>query len=137
MSLVLDNSVTIAWLTANEKTFEVEKVFEQIGEQGACAPPIWLLEVANVLRIQEKHAIISREVRTQHIDRLDKLDIFIDMDSFDYVWNTTVHLADAFNLTIYDACYIELSLRKLLPLATLDKKMRSAAAALNIPLLGL
>jgi predicted nucleic acid-binding protein len=46
-------------------------------------------------------------------------------------------MADRFRLTIYDAAYIELANRRGLPLATLDGEVRAAAAALEVPLLGL
>jgi predicted nucleic acid-binding protein len=36
---------------------------------------------------------------------------------------------------VYDACYLELALRRGLPLATLDEDLRSAAAAEKVPLL--
>jgi predicted nucleic acid-binding protein len=38
---------------------------------------------------------------------------------------------------MYDATYLELAQRRSLPLATLDKELREAAAALDVPLLGL
>jgi predicted nucleic acid-binding protein len=40
-------------------------------------------------------------------------------------------------LTIYDACYLELALRRTLPLATLDRELRRAAEAEGVPLLGI
>ncbi len=48
----------------------------------------------------------------------------------------TVSLADRFKLTIYDAAYLELALRRSLPLATLDDELRAAATALGLRLLG-
>jgi predicted nucleic acid-binding protein len=47
-----------------------------------------------------------------------------------------LELADRFRLTLYEAAYVELALRRRLPLATLDEEMRSAGAALGLPLLG-
>jgi predicted nucleic acid-binding protein len=41
-------------------------------------------------------------------------------------WSKTLALAENFRLTIYDATYLELALRKGLPLATLDGALRKA-----------
>jgi len=53
-----------------------------------------------------------------------------------FAWSDTLTLADRFNLTLYDASYLELAQRLKLPLATLDADLRSAATALGIGLLG-
>jgi predicted nucleic acid-binding protein len=45
-------------------------------------------------------------------------------------------LADRHELSIYDAAYLELALRRNLPLATLDADLRRAAAAEGVQLLG-
>jgi predicted nucleic acid-binding protein len=42
-------------------------------------------------------------------------------------------LARAHRLSAYDAAYLELALRRGLPLATLDDKLRAAASALGVP----
>jgi predicted nucleic acid-binding protein len=46
-------------------------------------------------------------------------------------------LAERYGLTLYGATYLELAQRRSLPLATLDKELREAAASLDIMLLGL
>jgi predicted nucleic acid-binding protein len=45
-------------------------------------------------------------------------------------------LARRHKLTIYDAAYLALAIRKHLPLATLDKALSSAAAVEGVPVLG-
>jgi predicted nucleic acid-binding protein len=46
-----------------------------------------------------------------------------------------LHLADRFQLTLYDAAYLELAQRRTLPLATFDKALGAGARALGISLL--
>ncbi|MFH2044709.1 MAG: type II toxin-antitoxin system VapC family toxin [Pseudomonadota bacterium] len=43
-------------------------------------------------------------------------------------------LARTNNLSSYDASYLDLSIRKGIPLATLDKKLIEAAKNLNVPI---
>ena len=51
MSLVLDSSVTLAWVYSAEITEEISTVFDRIVESGAWVPALWRLEVANVLEM--------------------------------------------------------------------------------------
>jgi predicted nucleic acid-binding protein len=46
-----------------------------------------------------------------------------------------VQLAEAFRLSVYDATYLELAQRRRLPLASLDRALRNAAAALGVEVL--
>ncbi|MGO9423477.1 type II toxin-antitoxin system VapC family toxin [Roseiarcus sp.] len=63
--------------------------------------------------------------------------ITVDADTDAYAWTTTLRLAERYGLTVYDATYLELAQRRSLPLATLGKALREAAASLDIMLLGL
>jgi len=58
--------------------------------------------------------------------------IEVDGESDVHVWTSTLDLADRFGLSVYDACYLELSQRRGLPLATLDARLHSASVALGI-----
>ena len=64
------------------------------------------------------------------------LPITVDADTSTYAWSATLRLSERFSLTLYDAAYLELAQRRSLPLATLDRDLRTAAPALNIELLG-
>jgi predicted nucleic acid-binding protein len=79
---------------------------------------------------------ISPEKRRDALAQLVKLKITTDQQTADEAWGISLDLADRFRLTLYDACYLELAQRRALPLATLDKDLRKAAKALDIPLLG-
>ena len=48
---------------------------------------------------------------------------------------TLLSLALRFQLTSYDAAYLELAMRASLPLATLDKDLRSAARKVGVTVL--
>jgi predicted nucleic acid-binding protein len=60
-----------------------------------------------------------------------------DTETYRFCWTKTAELADLHKLTIYDAAYLELALRLMLPLATLDRDIRKAAQAEGVPLLGI
>jgi predicted nucleic acid-binding protein len=67
---------------------------------------------------------------------LSAMPIAVDPDTDSQVWRTTLHLADRFRLTAYDAVYVELAQRRSLPLASFDKDLRAAGATLGLKLLG-
>ncbi len=68
---------------------------------------------------------------------LAALPIHIDPDTAAQAFSRTLSLAETQGLTLYDASYLELALRLALPLASLDKKLRQAAEASGVELLGM
>jgi predicted nucleic acid-binding protein len=136
VSLVLDSSATLAWIYAEETTEAVHRIFEIVAEDGALVPALWRLEVANSLTVAVRRGRIDGEFRNAALADLALLDITTDPHTDVYGWTTTLHLADRFRLTLYDAAYLELAHRRSLPLASLDEELRAAGRGLGVPLLG-
>jgi predicted nucleic acid-binding protein len=136
MTLVLDSSVTLAWIHADEfstGTFEVSKI---VSDFGAWVPAIWRLEVGNNLHLGVRRGRLTAAACDEALAALTDLDILIDEETNAFAWTASLRLAQQFGLTLYDACYLELAQRRDLPLASLDRDLRKAAAALDIDLLG-
>jgi predicted nucleic acid-binding protein len=51
----------------------------------------------------------------------------IDAEGPRFAWNDITSLAETFGLTIYDATYLELAIRRGLPLALRDTSLNDAA----------
>ena len=136
MSLVLDTSATLAWIYDDETTAAIRHLFDTVATAGAVVPALWRLEVANSLTVGIRRGRISQDFRRAALADLAVLDIMTDPCTEACAWTETLSLADRFRLTVYDAAYLELAHRRLLPLATLDGPLRSAASALDIALLG-
>jgi predicted nucleic acid-binding protein len=136
VSLVLDASLALTWYFDDETTPATEAVLDRVSEAGAVVPGLWRLEVANAFQSALRRRRISSDYRDQSLAELAQLPITIDADTDTYAWTTTLRLAERFGLTIYDATYLELAQRHSLPLATLDKELRNAAATLDVTLLG-
>lgn len=102
-------------------------LLDQVTEHGAIVPSLWSLEVGNVLLIAERKKRITLEQRQKAIHILAELPIAIDAMTSDHAWLETMELAARYNLTLYDASYLELSLRRSLPLATFDNSLKQAA----------
>ena len=135
--VILDSSVTIAWFMPDEYTAKSRAVLDEVIENGAVVPIHWPIEVGNALLAATRGRRISPEKRRDALAQLVKLQITTDRHTSDEAWGISLGLADKFRLTLYDACYLELAQRRDLPLATLDKDLRKAAKALDIPLLGI
>jgi predicted nucleic acid-binding protein len=136
MSLVLDSSITLAWVYADETTEPVRHVFETLSESGAWVPGIWRLEVANVLEMGVRRKRHNAEFRDATLADLVQLPIQVDGETDRQAWNATLRLAERHQLTLYDAAYLELALRRNLPLATLDEDLRNAARTEKLTVLG-
>jgi len=60
-----------------------------------------------------------------------------DPETENRAWGATLRLAERHRLTVYDAAYLETAMRRGLPLATLDKELRSAAEQEGVTLVGM
>jgi predicted nucleic acid-binding protein len=137
VSLVIDASLTLSWYFEDERTSEADAVLDQLTETGAVVPVLWHLEVANGFQMAIRRKRIDTHFRDRAIRQLAILPITVDTETGASAWTTTLALADRFELTIYDACYLELAQRREMPLATLDQDLRDAGRALGLLLLGL
>ena len=134
MHCVLDCSAALAWVLPGEATEAADALLTVIAEAGAVAPGLWPLEVANVLRTAERRGRISLAERTQAMAILGELPIRIDENTTSLAFGAISALAAGRDLTVYDACYLELALRSGLPLASLDRRLCEAASAAGVKL---
>jgi predicted nucleic acid-binding protein len=70
--------------------------------------------------------------RLGHLELLTALPITIDGDTASRAWTDTLLLARAERLTLYDATYLELAIRRDVELATLDRELRRAARKMGV-----
>lgn len=130
MNFVLDASVTMRWLfadvTAQELAYAAE-VFEALQTRTAAVPGIWGLEVANALARAEAKAKLDEAVSEVFVATLRELNIMEDAQTSAQALSGSLALARRYRLTAYDAAYLELALRRELPLASLDRDLLRAA----------
>jgi predicted nucleic acid-binding protein len=136
LSLVLDSSVTLAWVYSAETTEAISDVLARVTESGAWVPALWRLEIGNVLEMGVRKGRTDAAFRDAALADLALLPITVDPETDRHAWGATAKLAIRHRLTLYDAAYLELARRRSLPLATLDQDLRTAAAAEDIVLIG-
>ena len=103
MSLVLDSSATLAWIYSDETTDSIRALFDQVIDEGAIVPALWKLEVADSPTVAVRRRRIDVEFRRAALADLAHLDISMDEHTNGHAWNDTLHLADRFRLSLYDA----------------------------------
>jgi predicted nucleic acid-binding protein len=136
MAFVLDCSVTMAWCFEDEASLYADQVLERLAEEEALVPSLWALEVSNVLIVGERRKRIQPADSARFLAMLSDLPIRMEQDIPGRTFHTVLPLAREQRLSAYDAAYLELALRRGIPIATTDTKVRPAAQALGVPLLG-
>ena len=135
MSFVVDNSISLAWCFEDEQTDPVIGLLDRVTENGAFAPQLWPIEALNGLLTAERRGRISTAIRQRLAGFVRELPIGIDAETASQAWIATAQLAEQHRLTASDATYLELALRRGLPLATSDKQLAAAAQQAGVELL--
>ena len=132
--LIIDASVTVAWCFEDEKTSYTEEVFDQMVDGAeAAVPPLWSFEIVNALLQAERRKRITTAQATLFLEQVGNFNIVVDSAPRSRIFEWIFLEARQQNLTSYDAAYLELALRRGLPLATLDDQLKKAAKDLGIP----
>jgi predicted nucleic acid-binding protein len=130
--VVLDTSVTAAFCFADEATEATDALLQAVAATGAVVPCLWPFEIANVLVHAERRHRISAADVSRVLEILAGLPIEIEAPTA--LPRGALDLARAHRLTVYDAAYLEVAMRRGLPLATLDEDLRKAARAAGVRL---
>jgi predicted nucleic acid-binding protein len=130
---VLDCSITMAWAFEDEADAYADAVADGFHEAQAVVPRLWPLEVANVLLVGERRKRITEVQVAEFLALLDTLAVVVDHETAAHAWQETLRLARTHALSVYDAAYLELAVRRRLPLASLDDKLKATANAIGVP----
>lgn len=134
-AFIIDCSMTMAWCFADEATPATSKVLDRLATEAAAVPSHWFLEVTNVLAMAERRKRISAADSTHFLSLLTSLDIEMDGEAPGRAFDHLLPLCRAQGLTSYQAAYLDLALRRRLPLASLDADLRSAAKKAGVAVL--
>ncbi len=134
-SFVVDTSVVMSWCFKDQANPYADSVLKRLTDAVAYVPSIWPLEVVNVLLAAERKKYIGEADSVRFVSLLSQLPITIECESSGRAMKDLLGLARVHNLSSYDASYLDLAMRKGLPLATLDEKLRRAAGSTRAGLL--
>jgi predicted nucleic acid-binding protein len=122
--LVVDASVAAAWFLPDEATPFTEAALSATAQGDVWVPALWLLEIGNLLIGAQRRRRIDAAQRQALIAAADALRLRVDREPVSL--RSIDALADRHRLSSYDAAYLELALRRQLPLATLDAALLAA-----------
>lgn len=131
-AFVLDGSVALAWCFADEADPYADAIARKLPDIVPVVPAIWHLEVANALLVGERRGRCDQADTSNWTVFLASLPITVDEPGGARVFAHVLPVARANNLSTYDAAYLELCLRRGLPLATLDKRLKAVAVAVGV-----
>jgi predicted nucleic acid-binding protein len=130
MAFVLDNSVVCGWLFESQATPYTAAIASRLRTESALAPGLLPLEYANVLRTACKQRKMVAQQAQAAARQVASLPIEIDTTIADA--GELLALALRYELSSYDATYLELALRQQLPIATQDNALADAARTAGV-----
>lgn len=131
-ALVVDASVALAWCFEDEASPATDAVLDQVKDKGAIVPSLWHLELGNILLLAERRGRTIQGGIVARLALMGQLPIAIDAETTGRAWREILTLARAERLTTYDAAYLELAVRRGLPLATKDEALLGAAKRIGV-----
>ena len=134
MPFVLDNSVVTGWYLPEQATAYGQSVATRLESDKALVPTLWQLELANVLKTACTCGKLDLDTARQILDALGRLPIEIDTSPAPGQ-RQLFELAMRYQLSSYDAAYLELAMRHGLPIATQDLHLKEAAMAAGVDVL--
>lgn len=130
MPFVLDNSVVCGWLLQNQADDYTAAIAVRLRNDRALAPALLPLEYTNVLRTACKRGVLQAREAQEMLGALQEVPI--ELADADPAPAQILALALRYDLTSYDAAYLDLALARQLPMATRDKALAQAARAAGV-----
>jgi len=126
---VLDASVALAWFVDNPVAAYAVRVRKSLARDArALVPGLWHLEMANGFAVAERRGILTSANSTAGIAAIEQLLVQSIENSADFIsLRQVLTTARDFQLSAYDAVYLDTARRQQLPIATLDRRLLSAA----------
>ena len=127
-AFVLDASIAFAWVYPGQATPASENLLKLV-KSGTVAvvPPLWYLEVSNGLLVAQRRKMISPAQRWEAVDGVSDLALVADDADPRSSFGRTARLAEQHGLSVYDAAYLEVALRRSLPLGSRDGALLAVA----------
>jgi predicted nucleic acid-binding protein len=133
---VVDASVGFAWVHRDQATPETDQLLQEVAAGAmVVVPSFWFLEMANVLLIAQRRHKLTALQRKAALEKLTALQFIVDEEAARNAFEQISELAEKYGLTVYDAAYLEVALRRKMPLASRDEALRSAVKRCGLKLL--
>jgi len=133
---VIDASVALAWCFVDEASGDADDALGRLERETALAPAHWPLEVANALRTAERRGRLDATDLPRLRALLAALPVEIAPVELTTAVGGVLEAARTYDLSAYDAAYLDLAAARAIPLATIDGRLRAASARAGVELVG-
>jgi predicted nucleic acid-binding protein len=133
VGFVLDASVSACWALDDEDHPTADAALDRTDTDGIIVPSLWWFEFRNLLIMAERRNRSTPAKTSAFLAQMRRLDLSIDRAPAE---DEVFVLSRRHRLTVYDSAYLELALRRDMPLATLDKQLAAAAKSEGVRLIG-
>ena len=134
-AFVADASVAIGWVHPSQATPRSAALLDAMAEGAILeVPALFPLEVANALTVLVRRRKLATDDRAAALGWFRGLPLRIDQEMAVLAFSRLADLATEYQLTVYDAAYLELAHRRRLPLACSDAGLMKAAGRAGVTL---
>ena len=130
--IVIDASVALAWCFPDEASDYADSVLLALENQTVIVPAIWAVEITNALLVGERRKRIRQPEVRRFTDLMNGLSVVEDGQPFADTVSNVLPLAREYDLSAYDAAYLDVAVRHEIPLATLDAALQKACTKAGI-----
>jgi predicted nucleic acid-binding protein len=133
--IVADASFCGAWVLTDESSGAAESLLARIisGSVQLVVPALWHYEMLNLLRSAVRRKRLATEDLDLTVESLERVPMTLEDLPGAPARRRILHLAMQFDLSSYDAAYLELADRFKISLQTNDAKLAAAAKQLRLP----
>ena len=131
-TLVIDASIANTWVFEDESHPRADAALAEVLNRGGLVTRHWHLEVRNALVVGERRGRITQGESRRGLLYLSGLPLQTDANAD---LDAAFDMARLYDLSMYDAMYLELAVRDGLTLATLDRGLERAASTAGVDVL--
>ena len=134
--LAIDASITLSWLLPDEGDQESMSVRKELlTRESVWVPAHWRLEVSNSLWMAERRKRLNASGVAQAVALFMRIPVTIDPETNARAGADTLALARKHEISVYDAAYLELAMRRGAALGALDSQLRRVARKVGVAVL--
>jgi predicted nucleic acid-binding protein len=134
-AFVADASVAIGWVHPAQATKQTTSMLDAIADGATLeVPALWPLEVANALIVLVRRRKLTDDERRLGLEWFRGLRVRIDQEMSGLAFSRLSELAAVYQLSVYDAAYLELAARRRLMLGCKGGPLRTAARHAGVSL---
>ena len=130
--IVVDASVALAWCFPDEASEYADEVLVALEGRTVIVPAVWALEITNAVLVAERRKRVKQQDVRRFVELLGGLTIVEHSQTVADTVNHVLPLARAYNLSAYDAAYLDVAIRQGAPLATLDRTLQKAGRSAGL-----